>query len=158
MKVIFLDIDGVLNDAASDSRTPLGFVGIDPDKVEKLKLIVDATDSKVVLVSTWKEEWEPGKADIEQSADAVYMLKMLSDHGVHLFDRTRDCIRDRGNGIVTWLSLHNDVDSFVILDDNIFPDYETLNLTKHLVKTSYGCCGLMMEHVNQAIQILIEGV
>ena len=157
MKIIFLDIDGVLNEAMTGSRTPLGFVGIDADKVRRLKSIIDATGAEIVLVSTWKEEWIPNRPDIEQSKDAVYMVEVLAKEGVHLMDRTYDCIRDRGNGITSWLSTHKDVDSFVILDDDIFPDYETLGLRPFHVKTSYGYGGLMDEHVSRAIQILNKG-
>ena len=39
MKVIFLDIDGVLNDAYTDAKSPNGFIGLDDNKIECLKEI-----------------------------------------------------------------------------------------------------------------------
>ena len=51
MKVIFLDIDGVLNEEKSRSRC-VGYKGIDDKKAENLAKIVRATDAKIVLVST----------------------------------------------------------------------------------------------------------
>ena len=60
MKVIFLDIDGVLNCQSSKSSCH-GMVGIDNDKVKRLKEIVKATGAKMVLISTWKTDWQKEK-------------------------------------------------------------------------------------------------
>lgn len=51
MRVIFLDIDGELTYAGySNEETH----NIDSEKVALLKEIVDATDAKIVLSSSWK--------------------------------------------------------------------------------------------------------
>ena len=50
MKVIFLDIDGVLNSDASlmvDDR-------VEGDLILNLKYIVDKTDAKIILSSSWR--------------------------------------------------------------------------------------------------------
>ena len=57
MKVIFLDIDGVLNYATTAARAPCGCIGIAEPAVRNLKKIIDATGAKIVLTSTWKSEW-----------------------------------------------------------------------------------------------------
>ena len=44
MKVIFLDIDGVLNTPSSESRCG-EYIGIDDEKVKKLKKIVEKNES-----------------------------------------------------------------------------------------------------------------
>ena len=54
MKVIFLDIDGVLNTPSSESRCG-EYIGIDDEKVKKLKKIVEKTKAEIVLISTWKK-------------------------------------------------------------------------------------------------------
>ena len=54
MKVIFLDIDGVLNNEYSKTRAPSGVIGIDGDKVKRLRKIVESTGAKLVLTSSWK--------------------------------------------------------------------------------------------------------
>ena len=56
MKIVFLDIDGVLNCEGSRSRC-VGYRGIDDKKVENLAQIVKATGAKIVLISTWKDDW-----------------------------------------------------------------------------------------------------
>ena len=56
MKVIFLDVDGVLNCQKTEAKCR-GFIGVDSKKVKLLKKIVDATDAKIVLSSSWKIGW-----------------------------------------------------------------------------------------------------
>lgn len=57
-KVIFLDIDGVLN-CNNTTEIFLGITGIEDRLVEKLRAIVNATGAEIVLVSTWRDYWEP---------------------------------------------------------------------------------------------------
>ena len=57
MKVIFLDIDGVLNCIGSFNRTKTrfnGFVGMDPTLVARFNSLVEKTGARVVLSSTWR--------------------------------------------------------------------------------------------------------
>lgn len=57
MKLIFLDIDGVLND---HSRSSSGYCTIDSDKVELFNQILDAhPNARVVISSAWR--LGPGK-------------------------------------------------------------------------------------------------
>ena len=53
MNVIFLDVDGVLNNAYTTDRIK-GYIGIDDNKVRLLKQIVDYFDAKIILSSTWR--------------------------------------------------------------------------------------------------------
>lgn len=57
MKILFLDIDGVLNSDNTQERYLIGerrYVGIDPLLLSILKNIVDKTDCRIVLSSTWR--------------------------------------------------------------------------------------------------------
>ena len=56
-KIVFLDVDGVLNSITTKDRCG-PYVGIDDKKVSNLKDIIDATSAKIVLVSSWKEGWK----------------------------------------------------------------------------------------------------
>jgi histidinol phosphatase-like enzyme len=70
MKVVFLDIDGVLNEEKSRSRC-CGYKGIDDKKVGNLAKIVKQTNAEIVLISTWKDDWR--KTDkAQQSIMANY--------------------------------------------------------------------------------------
>ena len=79
MKIVFLDIDGVLNCEGSRSRCA-GYRGIDDKKVENLAKIVKATGAEIVLISTWKEDWR--KTDkARQGMMANYLDKKLKKQG-----------------------------------------------------------------------------
>lgn len=54
MKVIFLDIDGVLNCVTSKSYCGM-YVGVDADKIRRLARIVEETGAKIVLSSDWRD-------------------------------------------------------------------------------------------------------
>jgi len=52
MKVIFLDIDGVLN-VIPQGHDKYGGI-FHPEFVENLRTIIEATDAKIVISSTWR--------------------------------------------------------------------------------------------------------
>lgn len=69
MKVIFLDIDGVLNWIGTEDRLN-GFIGLDPVLIERFNRIIDAhPDVKIVISSTWRKTMHaypdfPGLVDL----------------------------------------------------------------------------------------------
>lgn len=153
MKIIFLDIDGVLNCVTSGSRSPSGFKGIDEDKVKLLRQIADKTGALIVLTSTWKSEW-----DIDPEAcspEGRYLSQKLRRQQLRILDKTM-FMDKRGTGIRQWLAEHPKVTSWVVLDDDIFADYERQGILPHLVQTSYFQQGLTQEHVQKAIDILLS--
>ena len=82
MKVIFLDIDGVLNTPSSESRCG-EYIGIDDEKVEKLKKIVEKTKAEIVLISTWKKYWrKEEKLKPLQYYSANYLDEKLANQGL----------------------------------------------------------------------------
>lgn len=153
MKVIFLDIDGVLNCRSSKSRCGC-YVGIDNDKVKRLRRIVEATGAKIVLCSSWKTGWSPTNKD-EQDRNAIYMDNRLKRERLKILAKTNDKGCNRGEGIVNWITLH-EVEQWVVLDDEIFDDYEEYSIMPHLVKTDFydRNGGLQDCHVDEAIRIL----
>lgn len=154
MRVIFLDVDGVLNCAYSESRAPHGCLGVDDDKVKVLRKIVDATDAKIVLVSTWKQSWSKNKEC--QDADANYLDRKLAEEGLYIMDKTTDHIDDRGAGIWRWLEkCDQPIESWIVLDDDIFPDYVALDVIPHHVKTNFGRGGLMEKHISKSVRLLM---
>ena len=156
MKIIFLDVDGVLNcRSTKDICGP--FIGIDDKKVGYLKHIVDFTNAKIVLVSTWKEYWFKTQKE-DQDYMATYLDNKLKKHGLKIFDKTDDNNSfDRGAYIQRYLKIKElngvNISNFVILDDEMF-DYKECKLTKYLVRTSFNSNGLTIKHVKKAIEML----
>jgi HAD domain in Swiss Army Knife RNA repair proteins len=110
MKVIFLDIDGVLNRIGTFNRTKTrwgGYVGMEPELVGRFNALVRKTGAEVVLSSTWRlhSEWrETMKAN---GLSFVFL------------DRTPNGqTRFRGAEIAAWLRNREDIDGYAILDDD----------------------------------------
>lgn len=167
-KVIFLDIDGVLNDDHHVPGTPV----IDEKLVSYLALIVCRTNARIVLSSSWKHAWrrfeEAGFVPQSRYDDDLVELKEKLDH----FDLVIDDITpDSGSGpdsrpqeIRGWLLTHGNVRSFVILDDDDFWTFGWMD--SHFVCTQTDTDevrwpgyvsttrGLTLEHAKSAIAIL----
>lgn len=152
MKVIFLDVDGVLNCRSTEARCG-HYIGIDDDKVQRLRQIVDATGAVIMLVSSWKDGWDREYKE-DQDALANYLDRKLNAAGMRILDKTEDNHHDRGAGILRWTE-GRPVESFVILDDCLF-DYREMGLLSRLVETTEGADdgGLQDVHVQRAIEIL----
>lgn len=151
VKVIFLDIDGVLNDVESKTREPKGYIGIDDAKVRLLRKIVEETKANIVLTSTWKKWWEHNDEDCDTSGH--YMNQKLRKEQLRIIDKT-DYMNERGQGISEWLVKHPNVTAWAVLDDDVFDDFEEYGIMPHLVKTDFHRGGLKETHVERAIQLL----
>lgn len=154
MKIIFLDIDGVLNN--HKYLTINRFIkdeecnDIDESKVLLLKSIVKKTNAKLVLSSSWKRMFDEQLSPRTESAAKI--INILSKNGLFLLDKTADLNKKKGDEIRKWLAEHQDsVDRFVILDDDLNSNWG--ELTPYLIKTSY-YIGLTEVLVNCAVQKL----
>ena len=160
MKIIFLDIDGVLNCQKTEARCGC-FIGIDKSKVKQLRRLFDATNAKIVLSSSWKSGWERVNKEL-QDREGNYLDRRLRDEGMLILDKTDDIWGSsfRGKSIKHWMSQlpEGKIEQFVILDDEVF-DYAKEGLLPHLVQTSFysDCGGLTDECVELAIKILNDG-
>lgn len=155
MKVIFLDIDGVLNSRAYDKKRNWNEqTDIDETRLPLVKKIVDETGAKIVLSSTWRQHWDkqPEKCD----KDGVYINQIFAKFGLEIYDKTPDLgiDFDRPDEIKAWLAVTQEtIESFVIIDDY---RYGWGKLSANFVKTNpYFGLGLEEEHVKKAIEILI---
>jgi hypothetical protein len=150
MKLIFLDIDGVLNNMYTDEYTPDGFVGISTTLSERLGKIIDSDpdEIEVVLSSSWK-------VMTEDMPDYTYMIEKLREVNAEPVGITEEPDEEgmlRGQGIKQYLDDAEDVTGYVILDDYMF-DFKEAGLTPHLVLTDE-VVGLTMEDALIAIDIL----
>ena len=161
MKVIFLDIDGVLNYQRISERAPSGCIGISDTCCERLARIVAVTDAKLVLTSTWKRDWQKGISTEELPRDGQYLVNKLLKHRLTIYDKTVDpSWAERGVGIINYLStVAHPVDSFIILDDERY-DFKEQGLADHLVQTQFSATdnfdepGLQDKHVRKAVRLL----
>ncbi len=172
MKVIFLDIDGVLNTSKTFierkhhwQKTGIWTLEIDEFRVEYLKRIIDETEAKVVLSSTWKKDFEniDGKV-VPIHEKGVALLNVLKKYDIELYDILKKGYSlPREDLITIWLNEHPNVESFIVIDD------ETTHLKrfigKELIKTSFlpegvmlknmdDCIGLCEDHIEIAIKKL----
>lgn len=184
MKIIFLDIDGVLNgynfleyfgwglvcriknEKLKDwYRRKTDVCGIHKRKVKRLAKIVKRTNAKVVLSSSWRfAYWNIPHKD--KSGDLKKLYDLFSEYNIEVIGitgKTKEGKRDEE--ILTWVSSHNNIKNFVILDDeNSFLKYFWDNPC--FIQTSSvpngklieGCwrenTGLKRKHINAAIKYL----
>ena len=156
MNAVFLDVDGVLNYSGC-KETYNGFIGVTDEGLDRLAEIVFSCSppAAIVLTSSWKALWDKQPIN-SNSLDpmAVYLIERLKSRGLRLTDRTQEKNpHDRGMGIKGWLRKVSDIDSWVVLDDEVFPDYGKYDIEPHLVKTSFST-GLTGQDVEKAIKIL----
>ena len=152
MKVIFLDIDGVLNRAATLVRVDDRYMGIDPALLRRLAGVVQKTGAVIVLTSTWKKCWYKNDWEkYKQDAFADHLDAAFLRCGLSVYDKTEDGLFDRGRGILRWMQ-DKPVEAFVILDDAPF-DYEERGLLPHLIRTQ-NARGLTPERANAALALL----
>ena len=155
MRFIFLDIDGVLNKVSTKERTPSGYIFVEDSKILLLKDLIDKTNAKVILSSTWRSGWNDlnNGLDTKDAKDFILLRNKLKEFGIELYDYTSCPITsDRGSKIKEWISTNfEDVNSILILDDesNIKP------FNKFFIRTSF-CDGLMEKHIKKSIEILLK--
>jgi hypothetical protein len=134
VKIVFLDIDGVLNHSATRSdvlpttkeRLP---IPIAPECMARLNRLIAETGAKIVISSSWRTfaRWQdlgPALARHGLVADVIGETPDLVNDEVWLENwRVREGAPfayerlERGWEIGEWLAAHPEVTAFVILDD-----------------------------------------
>ena len=123
-------------------------MGIAGARVKRLAKIVEATQAKIVLVSSWKKHYE------RQDQVGKYLGNKLRKENLAIYDTTLryEHWSNRGEQILNWLVDHQDTKNWIVLDDEIFDDYDE-TVMRHLVKTSWET-GLTDELTDKAIEML----
>lgn len=156
MKVLFLDVDGVLN-----GHEPMenGYCGIKPECVSRLNRILRAVpDAKIVVHSAWRYLLYEGNLPIR------FFENLLLTHGVDCFGRlagrtrwdgvngwvpTADDLKERADQIREYVAEHG-VECFAVLDD--------LELQiENFVRTD-GDVGLTDADANAVIRLLTKSM
>lgn len=138
MKVLFLDIDGVVNCRLTPQTD--GWP-IDPYMALLVGRIVIATDCKIILSSSWRHSQEG--------------IDIVSKKVMPVFDKTTTenfGTVSRGTEIKEWLQAHPEVTHYAILDDNndMYKDQMS-----HFFHTSFQT-GLTEEMANKVIEHLLN--
>ena len=163
MKIIFLDIDGVLNsmDWCENQKDSGRYTEINPEKVKMLKEIVDRTGAIIVLSSTWRTLSRiPGSRN--EHPQYTYLVDSIADYGLKIKSHTPYINNNRPEEIMEWISEYEDKEDIqlVCLDDDFWPEhYEKYGMKDHLVHTCFyeADGGLRKEHVEKAVKILNGG-
>jgi hypothetical protein len=153
MKVLFLDVDGVLLTRASAMYFAwLQRNGPDPTKGWRLwcpiatnnlrRLLADEPDLMVVLSSSWRT----GRT-LEECKDLFRENDLDPDRMIGRTGAARD---KRGHEIQAWLDHHPEVTRFVIVDD----DSDMEHLEAFHVKTDFAV-GLTLLH-NETIKMILH--
>lgn len=151
-KIIFLDIDGVLND---HRKLKNGYCGIRRRCVGHFNSLIKRTEARVVIVSAWRYMMLAG------SMTETGFWNMLMTHGVTEklkiagFTRSdEDVTESRAAQVDAWLSDHcGGRPRFVVIDDM------DLGYTRHkhpFVQTVPGI-GLTKKDADEACALLGEG-
>ncbi len=135
MKVIFLDVDGVLNSVKDKFSQTLET----SSHLMLLSELVQRTNAEIVLSSSWR-----GVPSLRRVLD-----DKLHEVNVVIASVTRSLPGTRGVEIKDWL-IDKNVDSFVILDDDDDMD-EMTNTNLVLVNANNG---LQRKDVENALKIL----
>ena len=152
MKFIFLDIDGVLNNAKSRRETFAPTI-LDDKNLKNLQTIVDNTGAKIILISSHKDGWT-GVGDKRQSEAAKYIDKKFADFNVKVFGKTETsgAFTRRGADVKEYLK-ENAAESFVVIDDSA-SDYAAEGLADNWVRPCGEDGGLTKALAKKAIKIL----
>lgn len=148
MKILFLDIDGVLNSKLYYKyiyKPENGWSRFDPYCAVLIKRLVEEFSLRIVITSTWRN----GLVD--------RLMRELQDNGLNIFlheDWHTPILRfsSRGKEIKSWLDNHPEVTDYLIIDDNEnLLEYQM----NRFVKTN-NFLGMAQEHYNQARSILLS--
>jgi hypothetical protein len=158
VKVLFLDIDGVLNSQEflqNNKNEP-----IDRRNVSVLKNIIDKTGAVIVMSSAWRFWFDDNLAPEEGYSQ--YLYDILSEFGIKIFSKTPDFstkeIRDKktfshvkAKEILAWLNENTSFDKYVVIDDL---DLLNEEVNAHLVRTN-GEVGITEEDAIRVIDMII---
>lgn len=113
MKLIFLDIDGVLNCAETEERMPGNIYALDADFVERFLWVIEKTGAKVVLSSTWRLH-----EDTRNAIKAAGIEFFSCTPSIPMFGGAEQ--KERGKEIMRWLATHPEHKDarYAILDDD----------------------------------------
>lgn len=131
MKVLFLDIDGVLNSERTNAAfggyphdfSPVDKARFDPVALALVRKLCAAADSAIVLTSTWR---------------TMFTIEEVAHHlDLPIMAATRDLGGDyaRTDEIALWLKTHPQIKDYAIVDD-LPLDFDDPDMQARFVQTN----------------------
>lgn len=151
-KVIFLDIDGVLNNTNYAQQKHIKYfyrseAYMDMSNVEQLRRIQSATGAKIVISSSWRRYMSLDEFMVMFAKIGVYNVIGMTNPDYKL---------TRGEQINEYVKKH-DIRTFVVLDDGLLIrrefDVVPKRVAKRFVRVSQ-LYGLTKEDADDAIRVL----
>lgn len=164
MKVIFLDVDGVLNSFPTINEDN----SLEGDLIIRLEKIVKATNAKIILSSSWRLSTIALRELMDTLLWYDLSISGCTQDGVSMkyfentpfenvvptkrYTNSKNYTYDRGAEIAKWLLEHDSaVEKFIIIDDE---DIDIKNwFSAEVVKTNFST-GLTKEDAAKAIKLL----
>ena len=162
-KILFLDIDGVLNSNFWNDRHQTEISDgtlIDEEKIKLLALLVKETNAEIILHSGWRFWFDAGLKPLCTEANKLvgqlerenlYISGVTPDLTTEEIRKNRKFSLVKADEILLWINSHDDVTAWVVLDDL---DLHNDQIRQHQVKTD-PTIGLTLENVRQAVKILL---
>lgn len=157
MKVIFLDIDGVLVTRNSIIYQYLNFpddtsIRFSKKAVKNLNKLIRLTKAKIVISSTWRlfHSLEDLKNIIKKQGISGEIISTTSVEKATIEEGI-----PRGQKISDWLEQHPEVEQYVIIDDDVQADCIQFH-PYNCVETSYKRGFSPEDRFNEALAILNE--
>lgn len=162
MKIIFLDVDGVLNGNfwnETHQKEISDFTKVDATRVRLLAKLVDDTGANVVMHSAWRSMFDENMMPRGKLSQKLYDI--LKSEGITIYDKTPDFSTEeirktkkfslvKASEILAWLNTHSDIESWVVLEDL---DLNNDIIAQHQILTNQDI-GLLPEDVENAKTIL----
>jgi hypothetical protein len=157
MKVIFLDIDGVLVTRNSIKYQYLNFpddtsIRFSKNAVRNLNKLIRLTKAKIVISSTWR------LFHSLEELQNIFMKQRIKGKIISTTSIERAPVEEdipRGQKIADWLAQHPEVEKYVIIDDDVQADCIQFH-SVNCVETSYKRGFSPEDKFNEALAILNE--
>lgn len=157
MKVIFLDIDGVLNSQEFLQKNKSE--SIDRRNVSVLKNVIDKTGAVIVMSSAWRLWFDDNM--MPKEGDSQYLYDILSEFGIKIFAKTPDFSTEeirakktfshvKAKEILAWLNENQSIDKYAVIDDL---DLINEEVNVHMVRTN-GQVGITEDDANRVIDMI----
>lgn len=161
-KIVFLDIDGVLNSNFwnENHQKEIGDgTLIDESKIKMLCKLVGDTNAQIILHSGWKYWFDSDLKPLRKEADnlsdllekeGLTIAGVTPDHATDEIRKSKKFSLVKAGEILAWLEQNNDVNGWVVLDDL---DLHNAVIEMHQIRTDQRI-GLTDEDVEKAKRIL----